>query len=143
MKTTICLSAILLGISFATCTMAQDTVPAPPVADPKTQPAKDQPIDLSVPESPAFTVLGVTPQTVTRPASPRALATSLLNGVDPQGNFQTGLALDTVPYLLFMGNSITVNDYRNSTGTRFLSNTQVSFATTKGSSDDKSLRLAF
>jgi hypothetical protein len=100
-------------------------------------------IDLSVPESPAFTVLGLTPQTVVRPASPRDLATTLLNGVDDRGNFQSGLALDTSPYLLFAGRLLTINKYRSSPMVRFLSNTQLSFATTKGASDDdKAMRMA-
>lgn len=99
-------------------------------------------IDLSVPESPGFTILGLTPQTVVRPASPREFATSLLNGVDENGNFQTGVALDATPYLLFFGNEVTIQDYRNSYLTQLLSRTQFSFATVKGASDgDKSTKL--
>ena len=100
-------------------------------------------VDLSVPESPAFTVLGVTPQTVIRPTSPRAFATSLLNGVDTNGNFQSGLAMDFVPYLLLAGDELTLRKYQTQPITRLLARTQFSFATTKGASeDDKSLRLA-
>lgn len=100
-------------------------------------------VDLSVPESPAFTVLGVTPQTVIRPTSPRAFATSLLNGVDNNGNFQSGLALDFVPYLLLAGDDLTLNKYQTQRVARLLARTQFSFGTTKGASDDdKSLRLA-
>lgn len=100
-------------------------------------------VDLSVPESPAFTVLGVTPQTVIRPTSPRAFATSLLNGVDTNGNFQSGLAMDFVPYLLLAGDELTLRKYQTHPVTRLLARTQFSFATTKGASeDDKSLRLA-
>jgi hypothetical protein len=100
-------------------------------------------VDMSVPASPAFTVLGVTPETVIRPTSPRAFATSLLNGVDPNGNFQSGLAMDFAPYLLIAGDDLTLLKYRHSPMIRLLSRTQFSFATTKGASeDDKSLRLA-
>ncbi|HEX8709453.1 MAG TPA: hypothetical protein VF723_14505 [Pyrinomonadaceae bacterium] len=100
-------------------------------------------VDLSVPESPAFTVLGVTPETVTRPTTPREFATSLLNGVDQQGNFQTGLALDFVPFLTFAGNSTSLFSYKHNPVERFLARTQLSFATTKGATDaDKSTRLA-
>jgi hypothetical protein len=100
-------------------------------------------IDLSVPESPAFTVLGLTPQAVTRPTSPRQLATSLLNGVDQRGNFQSGIALDFSPYMTYAGDHLTLQSYRQSYGLRLLTRTQTSFATTKGaSSEDKSLRLA-
>lgn len=110
---------------------------------PSTEKIKETDIDLSVPESPAFTVLGLTPQTVVRPTTPRELATSLINGVDENGNFQNGVALDTVPYLLLFGNNLTLDAYRNSPGTRFFARTQLSIGTTKGSTDaDKSARLA-
>lgn len=95
-------------------------------------------VDLAVPESPAFTVLGLTPQTVVRPASPREFATSLLNGFDKDGNFQSGIALDTVPFLLFAGNNLTINEYRRPGNylTRLLARTQLSFAAVKGATDD-------
>jgi len=100
-------------------------------------------LDFSVPESPAFTVLGLTPQTVTRPASPRDFATALLNGVDENGNFQTGVALDTAPYMLLAGKKVTLDDYQGRRIVRFFARTQLSFATTKGANeDDKSARMA-
>lgn len=100
-------------------------------------------VDMSVPESPAFTVLGVTPETVIRPTSPRAFATSLLNGVDQNGNFQSGLAMDFVPYLLIAGDDLTLRKYQTKQVVRLLSRTQFSFATTKGATtEDKSMRLA-
>src|SRR5262249_16127690 len=104
---------------------------------------KEAQVDLSVPESPAFTILGLTPQTVVRPTSPREFATSLLNGVDENGNFQTGVALDTAPFLLFFGKDVTINNYRRSYLTQFLSRSQFSFAVVKGASEgDKSSRIA-
>jgi len=100
-------------------------------------------IDLSVPESPAFTVLGVTPNAIARPGTPREFATSLLNGLDKNGNFQTGLAIDTAPYMLFNGQNVTLQDYNDYYLTRLLSRTQFSLATTKGAaSDDTATRLA-
>jgi len=100
-------------------------------------------VDLSVPESPAFTVLGLTPSTVVRPASPRAFASSFLSGLDQNGNFQSGLAIDTAPFMLFNGENITIRDYNEQYLTRLLSRTQFSFATSKGaSSEDTSTRLA-
>jgi len=100
-------------------------------------------VDLSVPESPAFTVLGLTPETVVRPNSPRQFATALLSGVDRNGNFQTGTALDTVPYLLLAGKNLTLGEYRRKYRLQLASRTQFSFATTKGASEeDKSVRLS-
>ena len=119
--------------------------PAPqsPFANIDNAPVQNANIDLSVPESPAFTVLDLTPQTIIRPASPRELATSILNGVDRNGNFQTGIALDTTPYLLFAGRELTLAKYRESRAAQFLAHTVVSFATTKGASEeDKSVRMA-
>jgi len=65
-------------------------------------------VDLSVPDSPAFTVLGLTPEEVARPTTARKLATSLLNGVDRNGVLQTGVAIDTVPYLALAGQLVTL-----------------------------------
>src|SRR5262249_47786630 len=77
-------------------------------------------VDLAVPESPAFAVLGITPQSVTRPTSPRSFATSLLNGLDEKGNFQAGLAIDVAPYLLLAGPALTLEDYQRNRFIRFL-----------------------
>ncbi len=46
-------------------------------------------VDTAVPESPAFTILNVTSETAVRARTPDELATSLLNNVDQNGNFQT------------------------------------------------------
>jgi hypothetical protein len=100
-------------------------------------------IDLSVPESPAATVLNVTPNTIVRPGTPREFATSLLSGLDQNGNLQTGLAIDTAPFMLFNGANVTLQDYNSNYLTRLLSRTQFSLAATKGASaDDTSARLA-
>ena len=99
---------------------------------------RDKGVDLSVPESPAFTALGLTPQEVIRPSSPRALATELLNGVDANGNPQNGLALDMSPFLLIRGDGFSLQDYQKDTFNvnRLLARTQLSIATAKGASDD-------
>lgn len=100
-------------------------------------------IDLSVPKSPAFTVLGVTPENVVRPTSPRAFAAALLQGAGPNGNIQTGIALETAPYLLYAGNNITLKEYQDKYGIRFFSRTQLSLATVKGANDeDEATRIA-
>lgn len=117
--------------------------PAPP-QNPSTFKLKQGTVDLAVPESPAFSALGLTPEQVSRPTTPRELASSFLNGIDRNGNFQTGVAIDAAPYMLLAGSKITLSDYQ--TGpvmTRFLARWQVSFASAKGSGDDdKSAKLA-
>ena len=67
-------------------------------------------LDLSVPQSPAFAILGITPDNIIRPGSPRDLALSLLNGVGKNGAFQSGIAIDTAPYLLFAGRLKTLSE---------------------------------
>jgi hypothetical protein len=100
-------------------------------------------LDLSVPQSPAFTALGVTPQNIVQSDNLRTVAAGVLNGVDPRGNLQTGLAVDLRPYLLTEGSHTTLSDYRDSAWIQFLSRAQVSFATTAGSSaNDKAKRQA-
>ena len=104
-------------------------------------------LDLAVPESPAFTALGLSPENITRPATPREFAVAALTALDKQGNFQAGLAIDTVPYLLIAGDSLSLASYRGNPGgfnlRRQLSRAQLSIATTKGtSSADESVRLA-
>ena len=116
---------------------SQQTVESPKVKDLTGN------LDLSVPQSPAFTILGVTPEKTTDSDSLRDLSLGLLHGLDPRGNLQSGVAIDTRPYLLIAGRSSTLSDYRSSPAIRFLSRTQLSFATASGQSDDdKADRIA-
>lgn len=104
---------------------------------------KNTQLDFAVPDSPAFSVLGLSPDTVTRPTTPRALAAALLNGVDQNGDFQTGVALDTAPYMLWYGDKVGIGAYQKSRVLRFVSRSQLSVGTTKGaSSEDKSAKVA-
>lgn len=111
-------------------------------------------LDFSVPDSPAFTALGVTPQTISRPATPRDFAANLLGGVDENGNLQTGVAIDTAPYMLFYGEKLSLHTYqghdpakrdswRRISLVRNLARTQLSIGTTKGPTEsDKSSKIA-
>lgn len=100
-------------------------------------------VDFTVPASPAFVALGLSPETIVRPSTPREFATSLLNGVDQNGNLQTGVALEASPFLVFAGRRLTLSEYRASRLTQMLTRTTLSFATTRGaSSEDKSVKLA-
>jgi hypothetical protein len=97
--------------------------------------------DYLVPTSPAFSVLGISPEEVVRPESPRELGMAILNGTDEKGNLHQGIALDFVPYELLGG--VNLGDYRMNWLDRILSRTQVSLATSKGNDEaDKSLRAA-
>ena len=151
MQTTILLFGVLISFAFLSTVQASDGFVMCPdsiteevcnksVEYLSGKPAQDVRPDFFVPDSPAFSVLGVTPETTIRPESTRDFAISLLNGVDPRGNMQSGLAIDTAPYLL---TGVDLADYRKDPFKRFLSRTQLSIATTKGSSDDdKSVRAS-
>src|SRR5258708_17355465 len=93
-KTILFLATLIICVTANAQTTVPNTVP-------ELKNIKSGDLDFSVPDSPAFTILGVTPQTITRPTTPRGLAASLLNGVDENGNFQAGFALDTAPYMLY------------------------------------------
>ena len=90
-------------------------------------------LDLDVPDSPAFALLGVTPQNVINPDTPAELAAALLVGDDKNGNGQEGLAIEFRPFLLAMQDDITVGDYRDK---NWLSRAAISFAQSDGSSDE-------
>lgn len=96
--------------------------------------------DLISPESPAFSMLGVAANEITHPETPKKLAMGVLNGLDQNGNFQTGFAVQFSPALLFGGNSITYNDYRTSAALRRLVRLEIVSAVTKGTGDDKAAR---
>jgi hypothetical protein len=100
-------------------------------------------LDLAVPDSPAFAVLNLNPLDIVRPVTPTALVTNLLNGVDKNGHFQTGFAIDTAPYLLWRGRTATLQQYQQSTAIRFISRMQMSTALVRGATaDDESARFA-
>lgn len=149
-RTLIAVAALIVALPASGWSEPTPEVPKEAVAKSKESvlqlPTRKLVLDLSVPESPAFEVLGFTPERVTRPTSPRELAANLLNGVDESGNLQTGIAIDTTPYLLFKNHSdtdvLTLQAYRNDQLTRWAARTQFSLATTKGATnDDESVRL--
>ena len=94
---------------------------------------------LAVPESPAFTMLGLTPA-IMRPATPRGLAMSYMEGMDFNGDIQDAIAVDMAPYLLFSGKELSLQQYRDSARERDLSRIQLSIAIAKGSSDNDKAR---
>jgi hypothetical protein len=116
----------------------------PALASGQSKAVKLVTLDLPVPDSPAVAILGLSPESIVRPGTPRDLATTVLNGIDRHGNLQNGLAIDFAPRFLFGGSSLTYRDYVDRKGTRLFARTQLSVATAKGSSDaDKSQRAAF
>jgi hypothetical protein len=110
--------------------------------------------EIVAPDAPAFTILGINPTNVSKPSSPAELAASVINAFDDNGHFQSGAALDVVPFLALAGRSFSLGEYVKPSGsptrqkvrayeTRLLSRTSVSFATIRGTSTpDTSVRMA-
>jgi hypothetical protein len=96
-------------------------------------------LPVEVPQSAAFTLLGVSPDNVIEPQSGRELGVALLQGLDSNGNFQSGYALEARPYLWFQDTYISEQNLPN----RLLSGLKFSFATAKGLDNaDKANRYA-
>jgi len=99
--------------------------------------------DLAVPQSPAFTILGLTPENVVSGDVFRTAALGVLQGLDARGNLQSGIAVDFRPYMAIRGAKSTLGDYDGSYWVRTLSNSQLSFATASGKSDsDRADRMS-
>jgi hypothetical protein len=119
--------------------------------------------DYSIPESPGFTIIGMTPEDVVHPRTLRDFAVSLKDGVDESGKFKTGIALDFTPFQWFMREQTLEQYLRADSGdldltglqlaakqvpkrryfnSNMLANTSVSIGTTQGTGDDdESLNL--
>ena len=90
---------------------------------------------------PAFDALGLTPENVTTPSTPRELVADLLNGVDRHGVLQHGIALETAPFrLLWVGTSL--GDYTRSPLLRCIYHFSVSVATSKAAEKSEAVQLA-
>ena len=100
-------------------------------------------LDFAVPTSPAFIAVDATPEAIIRPDTPHNLALELLNGTDPNGTLQTGMAFNSVPYFLVYGGQTSLTDYQRwKWWGRALRTAGLSLATTKASdSDDDAVRL--
>ena len=96
----------------------------------------------AVPESPAFTFLGATPDLVSRPSSIRDLGAALLSGIGPDGKVQQGFALDATPWIFIPGLSIPLDAYDSSVLKRGLANLQLSVGTVRAAGDTASTDLA-
>lgn len=95
-------------------------------------------LQFSVPNSPAMKLIGATAEKITRPGSLKELATSLLSGVDAQGRFQQGVAIEVSPIQL-VNQTMDRAWYQKNL---FLANLGVSIATTKASGDSSSTNLS-
>ncbi|HWM23526.1 MAG TPA: hypothetical protein VNP98_01780 [Chthoniobacterales bacterium] len=90
---------------------------------------------------PAFDALGLSPENVSSPSTPRDFAGDLINGVDRNGVLQNGLAIETAPFRWFwIGTSI--GEYRTNPFARWAYNFSVSVATAKAVEKSDAVQLA-
>lgn len=89
-------------------------------------------INTDVPQSAGFALLGVTPEKVIDPQGGKEFGAALLQGLDQNGNFHSGFALDTRPFLWGQGEYIEERNLRS----RILSGFKFSFASTEGVDDE-------
>ncbi len=104
---------------------------------------KNYSIELTVPDSPALSMLGIAPSTALKPSSLREFAVSLARIRTPEGRIKGGLAMDFAPFQMTDGLiPISLADYRSNFLARMAWNTQLSVATVGGKDDsDKSVRI--
>ena len=102
-------------------------------------------VDLSIPATPAYTLLGLTGDKAVHPTTPKEWVASIANGRDDNGKWQSGIAIDGSLYSLFYSNeerdpsvaAKTINPYR------WLRRTTLSLATAQGTTEtDKNIRYA-
>ena len=98
-------------------------------------------LTYTIPESPAFHLIGANPTEVNRPGTARELAVALLSAVDTSGALQQGFALEFSPALA-LAPSMDLREYRSSFWNRLLKNTTLSLGTTKAASDGSSTLVA-
>jgi hypothetical protein len=144
------LLAVVIGLAGAPLRWVGAVDESSPSASPSSNPAS--PTDLLLEKVnldydrapnavPAFEALGLTPETVTTPSTPRELVAELLNGVDRNGVLQHGIALETAPFrLLWVGTSLA--DYSGSPLMRCLYHFSISVATSKAAEESDAVQLA-
>lgn len=95
----------------------------------------------AIPESPAFTYLNVTPAEISRPTTASAFGANVLNGINPAGQLQQGVALDVAPWSFVSSLRISPVDYRTNRAKYALANTQLSLATVRDAGDSANIDL--
>lgn len=100
---------------------------------------------ITIPSSPAFSILSFEPASVMKPTSNKDLAADVLNAFDKDGSLLTNLGLEVSPYWLKSRPALTQQEYLNpDPGQAFLQSLSLSAATVKDSaSGDNKLGAGF
>jgi|GEM_PF-6366509 hypothetical protein len=67
--------------------------------------------DLVAPQSPGFQILGISPQSIYRPTSTKALGTYFLNNIDESAGLVKDVAIEFTPYWLKARPNLTFQEY--------------------------------
>lgn len=135
------LVASLVLFGAAAGAQAQD---GPSVGEPLSKSDLEPKLKFDVPSSAGFAILGVSPESVLTPRKGSEFAIGLLNGLDQQGNFQSGIAIEANPYFWTLPERIQLDKYLNDKGYRLWSGFSFSLATASGQEDaDKADRIGF
>jgi len=90
---------------------------------------------LTIPNSPAFSILNFEPSAVMRPTNAKSLAADILNSFDKDGKLLMNLGLEIAPYWLKSHPDLDRDNYLNpKTGQAFLQSFSLSAATVKDTS---------
>lgn len=91
---------------------------------------------LGAADAPAFDALGKAASDVSTPTTGRDVIAGLLNGMDQNGDFTSGIAIQFSPLLVLQGRSLTPRDYvANQSFARF----NLTVATARSADDEKGL----
>lgn len=96
-------------------------------------------LDYAVPESPAFAILGVTPEKILRGSAAKPVVASLLTQLQTGGKLKSGVAIDLTPYFVYGGTIRNIKEYAENQLVRILANTQLSIATIQSPTDTTSM----
>jgi hypothetical protein len=138
--------AALVATSGTAAAQTTTDPPAAPAGPPAGTPAPSSPsggtsnnttqdiptLDTTVPDAPAFTILGITPTQITRPKTPSEVAAAIGTAIGTDGRLHAGTAIEIAPGQLFQ--TIDVNQYNDHLYYQYLHNLQISLATSSSSS---------
>jgi hypothetical protein len=96
----------------------------------------------TIPESPAFTFLDLTPAKITKPTTTRDFVTSLINAIDESGHVRQGVALE-VEGSRVLGKQPSLAQYQQRGMAAIVARSQLSFATVRAAGDSTSTDLSY
>ncbi len=142
------LAVMLIAAGFSRA-RAQSSSPAHSAASPGSLAggagagAADEAVKAySVPESPAFTFLNVSPAKIARPTTSRDLSASIVNAIDESGRVRQGLAIEFQPSAV-MHTTMSLSEYQRRGLASIVANTQMSLASVRSSGDSTATNLSY